>query len=184
MFMGFSWRGLQWSFSRGWEFRGACGRPLGIEKIRSSPEIQILSISIRTLNQGVLFIQSLSLRWWAMPSRERESKSFCWKNRWLSVSRKNRWLSVSPALCQGRLVGFSYIWNMCLSIKSEMSLTYFGARLQPSRFGFFGLPDWPGLAPALAQRPVTKADVDLWGRANVLWQGGQHFGCKKWLDLA
>lgn len=48
-----------------------------------------------------------------------------------------------------------------------------------SRFGFFGLPDWPGLAPALAQRPVTKADVDLWGRANVLWQGGQHFGCKK-----
>ena len=30
---------------------------------------------------------------------------------------KNCWLSVSPALCQGRLVGFSYIWNMCLSIK-------------------------------------------------------------------
>ena len=76
-------------------------------------------------------------------------------------------------------MGFSYIWNMCLSIKKEMFPTYFGARLQPSRFGFFGLPDWPGLAPALAQRPVTKADVDLWGRANVLWQGGQHFGCKK-----
>eukprot|EP00434_Breviolum_minutum_P010799 symbB.v1.2.009524.t4/scaffold606.1/size182035/14 len=61
------------------------------------------------------------------------------------------WLA-EVGLRQGRLVGFSYIWNM---------------------FGFFGLPDWPGLEPALAQRPVTKADVDLWGRANVLWQGGQ-----------
>lgn len=106
--------------------------------------------------------------------RERVRRK-CWR-----VLLEQSWKIVDwvLALCQGRLVGFSYIWNMCLSIKSEMSLTYFGARLQPSRFGFFGLPDWPGLAPALAQRPVTKADVDLWGRANVLWQGGQHFGCK------
>ena len=44
------------------------------------------------------------------------------------------------------------------------------------RFGFFGLPDWPGLGSALAQRPVGDADVDLWGRASTLWRGGQ------WLD--
>ncbi|CAK9096032.1 unnamed protein product [Durusdinium trenchii] len=61
------------------------------------------------------------------------------------------WLA-EKGLCQGRLTGFSYIWNM---------------------FGFFGLPDWPGLAAALAQRPVDRADVDMWGRANTLWQGGQ-----------
>lgn len=61
------------------------------------------------------------------------------------------WLA-EVGLRQGWLVGFSYIWNM---------------------FGFFGLPDWPGLGSALAQRPVGDADVDLWGRANTLWKGGQ-----------
>ncbi|CAK9077419.1 Cocaine esterase [Durusdinium trenchii] len=58
-------------------------------------------------------------------------------------------------------------------------LKLFGQRmtgsLEPLQqlFGFFGLPDWPGLAAALAQRPVDRADVDMWGRANTLWQGGQ-----------
>ena len=83
-----------------------------------------------------------------------------------------------PGSVPGATGGFQLHLEHVPQHKSEMFPTYFGARLQPSRFGFFGLPDWPGLAPALAQRPVTKADVDLWGRANVLWQGGQHFGCK------
>lgn len=44
------------------------------------------------------------------------------------------------------------------------------------RFGFFGLPDWPGLRNALGARPVGAADVGLWGRKNELWQGGQRLG--------
>ncbi len=102
MFVGFSWRDLQWSFSKGWEFRSACGRPQGIEKIRSSPEIQIQSISIQTVNPGVLFIDRGSLCEMVSHAEQRE----------IIVD----WVS-ARLLLQGRLVGFSYIWNMCLSRK-------------------------------------------------------------------
>ena len=50
-----------------------------------------------------------------------------------------------------------------------------GSPWQP-RFGFFGLSDWPGLEKALAKRPVVGADVEMWGRENTLWQGGQLLG--------
>ena len=41
------------------------------------------------------------------------------------------------------------------------------ASVQPApRFGFFGLPDWPGLAAALAQRPVDRADA-RWNNRGV-----------------
>ena len=61
------------------------------------------------------------------------------------------WLA-EVGLRQGRQNGFGFLWNM---------------------FRFFSLEDWPGLNQALAKRPVSEADVDLWGRANTLWRGGQ-----------
>ena len=61
------------------------------------------------------------------------------------------WLA-EVGLRQGRQNGFGYLWNM---------------------FKFFSLADWPGLDEALSKRPVSEADVDLWGRANALWRGGQ-----------
>ena len=61
------------------------------------------------------------------------------------------WLA-EVGLRQGRQGGFGFLWNM---------------------FRFFSLEDWPGLDSALAKRPVSEADSDLWGRPNVLWRGGQ-----------
>ncbi|CAJ1429710.1 unnamed protein product [Effrenium voratum] len=61
------------------------------------------------------------------------------------------WLA-EVGLRKERATGLGYLWKM---------------------FGFFGLGEWPGLAEALAQRPVAEADRRLWGRANELWRGGQ-----------
>ncbi|CAE7217001.1 cocE [Symbiodinium sp. KB8] len=61
------------------------------------------------------------------------------------------WLA-EVGLRQDRQGGFGFLWNM---------------------FRFFSLEDWPGLDSALAKRPVSEADSDLWGRPNVLWRGGQ-----------
>ena len=63
------------------------------------------------------------------------------------------WLA-EVGLRQDRKNGFGYFWNM---------------------FRFFSLAEWPGLDQALAKRPVSEADVDLWGRPNALWRGGQTY---------
>eukprot|EP00913_Durusdinium_trenchii_P010494 g9840.t1 len=109
---------------------------------------------------------------------------------WILTEEKQPFLYYSPK-----------VWSSHIQLLSGMCVLLFGMAVFSCplgrKFGFFGLPDWPGLAAALAQRPVDRADarwnnrgvkgvvckpcpcsampkdVDMWGRANTLWQGGQ-----------